>query len=112
MRLNRASSHFIVEKNGDLYSLVDELQIANHIEGTSLTTQNLQSIGIEIVNTGATADGYITQQYTTLTKLLKYLTQKYSIRDDDKHIRAHYEVVIELDGITEEKKKIIDESLK
>ena len=79
----KVSCHYIVDKNGDLYSLVPELYRAWHagISGwDKLDDINSRSIGIEIVYAGESKKQYPEIQITSLIRLIKYLMSKYNIR--------------------------------
>ncbi len=100
-----ASAHYIVDKNGEIYSVVDERDIAWHVEGS-----NANSIGIEIVNLGNDCgefptkctdfiqkqrqkwEKYPTKQMDAVIKLTKYLVDEYDIPVDRAHLRSHEEL--------------------
>ena len=74
--------HFVIDRKGKVYRLVDEKNIAYHA-GTSTmpdgrTGVNNFSIGIELMNTED--DDYASKQYSALNDLIDYLKDKYSIK--------------------------------
>ncbi len=92
LKADGLSSHYLLDKNGDLYQLVDTNTIAWHAKGV-----NAKSIGIEIVNTGNANDQYTEEQYSVLKQLLLYLADKYNIqlKKDDVNkigVLGHFEV--------------------
>ncbi len=79
----KVSSHFVIDKNGDIYNLVCETKRAWHA-GVSCWDEkkdiNSRSIGIEIVNSGEnTSQIYPTDQINSLIVLIKYLKKKFSV---------------------------------
>lgn len=82
----RVSSHYVIEENGDVYQLVDEISRAWHA-GVSFWRGekhlNANSIGIEIVNPGHEF-GYrpfTDAQYSSIIELCKTIKSEYSIAD-------------------------------
>jgi N-acetyl-anhydromuramyl-L-alanine amidase AmpD len=110
-----ASSHFLIDREGELFSLVSEERIAFHAGKGSLPDfpeledrLNEVSIGIEMLAIGTKEEmkkymsedqydrldpfmiGYTPAQYITLRSLLRYLYQKYpGILPDRKHVVGH-----------------------
>jgi hypothetical protein len=80
------SVHYVVDKDGIAYYLIDESRKAYHARD-----YNEETIGIEIVNTGYSNDDYTKEQYETLNMLLEQITKKWGIPYDDAHIVGHYE---------------------
>jgi AmpD protein len=82
--------HFLIDRKGSVYRLVDEKNIAYHA-GVSKTPDgrtgvNNFSIGIELMNTKE--DNYTKDQYSNLKKLIDYLENQYSI----KYILGHQDI--------------------
>jgi len=82
------SAHYVVDRNGEVYYLVDEKYIAYHVKGGF----NRNSIGIEIVNTGNSNDDYSEAQYSSIKEILRALTKKYNLQYNDNIIKGHYEL--------------------
>ena len=70
-RLN-VSAHFLVDKDGTIYSLMKETQMARHVIGL-----NYSSIGIENVGGQYKKDRLTKKQLDSNIKLVKYLKEKY-----------------------------------
>ncbi|HHE36733.1 MAG TPA: N-acetylmuramoyl-L-alanine amidase [Candidatus Woesearchaeota archaeon] len=106
------SVHYVVDRDGTIYYLVDETKTAFHcgccrpsdtsclnkysnppvcLEEHPVAT-NLDSIGIEIVNTGEYSDEYTEEQYSAINALVKDVAERWMIPLDDNHIVGHYEV--------------------
>ena len=87
-RSSEVSSHYIVDKNGLVYYIVDESLKALHAGNEGGI--NDRSIGIEIVNTGS--EPFTEAQYVSLNKLLREIDGRYpDIVYDDGHIIGHYQ---------------------
>lgn len=84
---SKKSVHYILDKDGTIYYIVDENLQAEH--AGDLKGFNAQSIGIEIVNTGS--EQFTDAQYTSLNSLLRDITRRYNFPYDDAHIIAHYQ---------------------
>jgi len=74
--------HFLIDREGSVYQLVDEKNIAYHA-GVSKTPDgrtgvNNFSIGIELMNTKE--DNYTENQYSSLNTLIDYLENQYPIK--------------------------------
>lgn len=84
---HRVSSHYLIDKDGLVYRLVDESKRAWHA-GVSrwrgITDVNSASIGIEIVNKGQRADGtfepFTPEQIEAATELCLDLQSRYDIQ--------------------------------
>tara|TARA_Y100000590_G_scaffold470770_1_gene669891 strand:- start:13135 stop:13884 length:750 start_codon:yes stop_codon:yes gene_type:complete len=78
---SKVSSHYILDKNGTTYSIVDDKYRAWHA-GISYWQGNQDinsiSIGIEIHNSGE--EDFEEDQMIALINLIKYLIQKYNIK--------------------------------
>ena len=85
---NKVSSHFLVNKSGKIYSLVDLKKRAWHAGKSYWKGEidiNSSSVGIEIDNSGKILnfEKYPKKQILALLRLLKYLKQKYQISDSN-----------------------------
>jgi hypothetical protein len=87
---NGVSPHYIIGRDGTIYRLVPDQDIAYHAGVSQMpdgrTNVNNFSIGIEIVETMAESPG--AAQYASLNNLLGYLHAKYPI----KHILGHSDI--------------------
>jgi len=74
--------HFLIDRKGNVYKLVDEKNIAYHAGISKMpdgrTEANNFSIGVELMNTEE--DNYTSAQYLSLNKLINYLENNHSIR--------------------------------
>ena len=82
---NKISSHFLVNKYGDIFYLVDVIKRAWHAGKSNwrnVLDINSESIGIEIDNSGHLYDfeNYTPRQIKSLIKLLKYISRLYNIK--------------------------------
>jgi AmpD protein len=82
--------HFLIDRKGIVYRLVDEKNIAYHA-GVSKTPDgrtsvNNFSMGIELMNTKD--DDYTKNQYSSLNELIGYLENQYNI----KYILGHQDI--------------------
>jgi len=86
---NDGSAHYVIKTNGDIHSIVLDDKVANHA-GESMwngdNQLNYYSIGVEIV-------GYFDreincEQYASSRDLVKFLQEKYQIRDEDILVHA------------------------
>lgn len=66
------SAHFLVNKNGDIYSLMGETTMARHVIGL-----NFSAIGIENVGGQDDVDNLTDEQLKANVILVKYLLKKY-----------------------------------
>ena len=92
---SKVSSHYFIKNSGDILNLVPDLYTAWHA-GNSYWKQykslNRYSIGIEINNPGHD-NGYkrfTSKQISSLTKLLKFLSKKYTI--NKRNILGHSDI--------------------
>ena len=82
---NKVSSHFLINKSGDIFYLVSIMCRAWHAgisNWRKVSDINSESIGIEIDNSGYLYDfeNYTTKQIDSLIKLLKYISYNYAIK--------------------------------
>ena len=77
------SAHYMVDRDGKIYQLVNDSKRAWHAGPSQLhgqpTDVNGRSIGIEIVNDGGGKTPYTEAQYKALTQLTGYLKQQYNV---------------------------------
>lgn len=71
----RVSSHYIVDKNGDIYQMVADNEMASHCKGA-----NIDSIGIEHV--AMNGDPLTPAQEISSIALIKYLLSNYKLKPD------------------------------
>lgn len=83
------SAHYLIGKDGTLYSLVPESKIAYHAGNWDV---NVKSIGIELEGKSADAGMFTTPMLSTLVILVRQLSRKYGFPMDRKHIIGHNEV--------------------
>ena len=81
----KVSSHYLIDKSGDIFNLVDLDKRAWHA-GESMWGNyndiNSRSIGIEIVNSGEVMkEDYTTKQINSLSVLLNSLLKDYNIKN-------------------------------
>ena len=84
------SAHYIIDRSGKVYRLVDENNIAYHA-GVSQVPDgrknvNTFSLGVEIINTKSEPPN--SNQYSALNDLTKYLKKKYDL----KYILGHNQI--------------------
>jgi hypothetical protein len=83
----KLSVHYIIDRDGTIYYLVDEKKMALHAKGW-----NARSIGIELVNTGHKEMEFTPNQYNSLNKLIDDIAARWpSIKKTNTHIIGHYE---------------------
>ena len=87
---SKVSAHYLIDRDGTIYQLVNDNEIANHAGNSGI---NQQSIGIEIINSGKKNDVYTSQQYLALNGLLDDFENNYGIQRTNENIIGHYEVV-------------------
>ena len=92
---NQVSCHFLINKKGNIYNIVDEKYRAwhaGHSFWNKITDINSNSIGIELDNSGHynKFEGFSKLQINSLLKLINYLLKKYKIRS--KHILGHSDI--------------------
>lgn len=88
--LNRRglSVHYIIDKDGKIYYLIDEKRLASHA-----TSYNSRSIGIEIVNTGEKDDPFTDMQYASIKSLIEDIAKRWpSIKIDNEYVIGHFEI--------------------
>lgn len=89
------SAHFLVDRDGKIYQLVDENKRAWHAGKAQLhgvrTDVNSRSIGIEIVNNGK-GQKFTEEQYSALDALVPYLAAKFKV--PARNIVGHKDVAI------------------
>ncbi len=82
--------HFLIDRKGKVYRLVDEKNIAYHAGVSKMpdgrTGVNNFSIGIEMMNTKN--DDYTSKQYSGLNNLIDYLEDQYKI----KYVLGHKDI--------------------
>ncbi len=88
----KVSSHFLIDKNGDIFNIVNLDKRAWHA-GESMWKNyqdiNSRSIGIEIVNSGEKVkEKFTNKQIISITNLIIKLMQKYKI----KYILGHSDI--------------------
>jgi hypothetical protein len=100
----KASAHYVIDKDGTIYQTVDEKYKAWHagccIDKTSgcspcinpeAATYNDRSIGIEIVNTGC--EKYTAEQYASLSALIESIRLRHpAILEDNNNIIGHFQI--------------------
>lgn len=80
--LVNVSTHFMVDRKGNIYKLMPETFMARHVIGL-----NYSSIGIENVGGKDFEDNLTKEQLQANIDLIKYLKNKYNI----KYVIGHYE---------------------
>ena len=84
------SAHYIIDRAGLIYCLVDEKHISHHggkgVLPDGSIKINTRSIGIELVNTKSSF--YTELQYTSLANLINGITERYQI----KYVLGHSDV--------------------
>jgi hypothetical protein len=94
------SSHYLISKQGDVISLVDESEMAWHAGVTfwrGRTNLNRYSIGIEIENLTDMRgfkgqDPWLPQQYQAVSWLVQNICARRRIPKDRQHIITHQEI--------------------
>jgi len=88
LKNRKLSVHYIIDRDGTIYYLVDERKMSFHAKGW-----NDVSIGIEIVNTGQSSMDYTDAQYSSIKNLINDISKRWpSIQADHQHVKGHYEV--------------------
>lgn len=77
------STHFMIDRDGKIYRLMDETKMARHVIGL-----NYYAIGIENVGGENNLDNLTPAQLQANIKLIKYLTRKYA---DLTYMIGHHE---------------------
>ena len=81
------SVHYMIDKNGVIYYMVDEERLAYHASGW-----NDVSIGIEIINLGCKEDEYTDAQYESIKMLINDIATRWpSISFDNEHVIGHFQ---------------------
>lgn len=86
---NPSSSHYLIGKDGTVYSLVPENKIAYHAGNWDY---NVKSIGIELEGKSAEESTFTVPMLASLIVLVRSLSKKYGFPMDRAHIVAHSEV--------------------
>ena len=91
----KVSSHYFINKNGDIFVLVPDLYVAWHAGKSSwkkYNSLNKHSIGIEVSNPGHQYNykTFSKKQIRSMIKLSKYLIKKYNI--NYKNILGHSDI--------------------
>lgn len=76
------SAHYVVAKNGYIYQMVEEKDLAHHAGASRYQGRqdfNDFSIGIEIVNKNDGIDPYPPDQFEAMVELVRYLAGKYNV---------------------------------
>ena len=94
-RKNKVSSHFFINKSGEIFYLVDVINRAWHAGRSywkGIIDINSESIGIEMDNSGHHYDfeNYTTKQINSLIQLLKYISIKFNI--NKQNILGHSDI--------------------
>ena len=94
-RKNKVSSHFFINKSGEIFYLVDIINRAWHAGRSywkGINDVNSESIGIEMDNSGHHYDfeNYTPKQINSLIQLLKYISMKFNI--SKQNILGHSDV--------------------
>ena len=92
---SNVSSHFVISRNGKIYRLVKETNIAWHAGKScwgNYKNLNKNSIGIELVNKGHKFGytNFTKKQITSLIKICKRLAKKYKVKK--KNIIGHSDI--------------------
>lgn len=88
----RVSAHYVIDRAGTVYHLVDEKNVAWHAGGSIMPAPdnrrmvNRFSIGIELI--GTQTSGFTDVQYQTLTALISRIKSRYPIR----HLVGHDQI--------------------
>lgn len=88
----RVSAHYLIDRAGTVYRLVDERNIAWHAGGSIMPAPdnrrhvNRFSIGIEIIATASS--GYTAAQYRTLARLIADIRSRHAIQ----HVLGHDQI--------------------
>ena len=93
----KASAHYLVNKKGEIYQLVQDKDTSWHVGIVNKCTWNLYdgtnpnryTLGIEFESLG---EGLTEPQYKAGLWLIDMLVKKYNIPIDDSHIIGHYKI--------------------
>lgn len=81
LRSNGCSTHFMIDRDGIVYRLLDEKYVAWHC-----VAHNARSLGIDLIR--GSGQEITTAQYESLNELVKYLCNKYQIHNPKLHERG------------------------
>ena len=85
------SVHYIIDRDGAIYYIVDESLNAWHAEDW-----NSRSIGIEIVNLGTKDMQFTDAQYASISSLINDIaSRRSSIKIDNEHVLGHFQASTE-----------------
>lgn len=90
------SAHYIIDRTGEVYQLVDEDRIAYHAgksEWNGHTSFNRMSLGVELLGCYEgkyLEEGFTEEQYKSLAFLGKMWKRKYGIKDE--HFLGHSDI--------------------
>lgn len=92
LRQNHVSAHYLVARDGIVYKLVDERNVAWHAGGSIMPTpdnrHNVNSYSIGIENIATAKSGFTESQYQALASLVDGIRSRYHIT----HIVGHDEI--------------------
>jgi N-acetyl-anhydromuramyl-L-alanine amidase AmpD len=93
LEYHQVSAHFLIDKNGKIAQLVDENDIAFHA-GVSCWNGfeglNINSIGIEFINSDPFSNNFSQQQMLAGVDLASYLINKYNIQS--RYVLGHSDI--------------------
>jgi len=93
LEYHQVSAHFLIDKNGKIAQLVDENDIAFHA-GVSCWNGfeglNINSIGIEFINSDPFSNNFSHQQMLAGVDLASYIVNKYQIQN--RYILGHSDI--------------------
>lgn len=90
---SKVSTHYLIDKNGDVYQLVDDKLAAWHAgrsEWQGETAINELSLGVELVNSNSGRDPYPAVQFEAAVELVKEKRDQYHI--DPSNVVRHLTV--------------------
>lgn len=101
----KASSHLVIDEDGEIYELVDCLDTSRspkrawhagvsrlELDGKKWESFNDFSIGIEIVNFNGNVFSFSGAQYEALEHVLEYLISRFPVLADPRRIVGHEEI--------------------
>ncbi len=81
------SSHYVIDKDGTVYQMVQNKDVAWHAGNWQW---NMQSIGIEHIGHASTGStDYTPEMYRASSQLVKWLSKKYGFPVDRQHVVGH-----------------------
>jgi N-acetylmuramoyl-L-alanine amidase len=96
---HKVSAHFLIDENGKIFQLVEEIDIAYHA-GFSFWKDNWglnkNSIGIEFFSKNAFEIGFTENQMNSGLELCKYLIKKYQIEKEN--VVGHCDIAYQPDS--------------